>query len=76
MRLIAFIVDGHEVSKILEYIGVDADPPRITRARGPPLWNEGDAQASDDIETEPDWEPSVQLEPDYQYDQRISWYVR
>jgi len=43
MRLIAFIIDGHEVGKILENIGVDAQPPRITPARGPPLWDEGDA---------------------------------
>ncbi len=86
MRIIAFIIDGHEVGKILEYIGVDAEPPRITLARGPPLWDEGDAQASDgkinnpvashgesQVETGLEQDPSAQIEPDYQYDQRISW---
>jgi hypothetical protein len=44
MRLIAFITNGAEVRKILEHIGVDCEPPHITPARGPPLWEECDAQ--------------------------------
>lgn len=38
IRLIAFITSGAEVRKILEHIGVDSEPPRISPARGPPLW--------------------------------------
>ena len=38
VRIIAFIVDGAEVRKILEHTGVDARAPRIAPARGPPLW--------------------------------------
>ena len=44
MRLIAFITNGAEVRKILEHIGVDSEPPHITPARGPPLWESCDAQ--------------------------------
>ena len=43
MRIIAFIVDGAEVRKILEHIGVDARPPRMTPAREPPLWDDCNA---------------------------------
>ena len=43
MRIIAFITDAAEVRKILEHIGADSQAPRITPARGPPLWDECDA---------------------------------
>ena len=44
MRIIAFITDGAEVRKILECIGVDSEPPPISTARGPPQWEDCDAQ--------------------------------
>jgi hypothetical protein len=56
MRLIAFITDGSEVRKILEHIGVDCEPPHITTARGPPLWQNSDAQMGQDVLIEPDWD--------------------
>jgi hypothetical protein len=37
MRLIAFIIEGSQIKKILEHIGVDSQAPRIASARGPPL---------------------------------------
>ena len=46
MRLIAFITKGAEVRKILKHIGVDCEPPHITPARGPPLWEDCDAQTA------------------------------
>ena len=55
MRLIAFITDGAEVCKILEHIGVDSQAPRISPARGPPLWDDCDAQAGKGVDVEPDW---------------------
>lgn len=73
MRIIAFIVDGAEVRKILEHIGVDAQAPRITPARGPPLWDDCDAAMVDGVDVEPEWDPSAQIAPDNQIDQRISW---
>lgn len=34
MRLIAFITEGAQIRMILDHIGVDAQPPRISPARG------------------------------------------
>ena len=73
MRIIAFIVDGVEVRRTLEHTGVDAPAPRITPARGPPLWCDCDAALVDGVEVEPEWDSSVQIAPDYQADQCISW---
>ncbi len=39
MRLIAFINDGAEIRKILDHIGIESNPPKISKARGPPLWD-------------------------------------
>jgi hypothetical protein len=73
MRLIAFITDRAEVRKILDHIGVDSLAPRISPARGPPLWDDCDAQAHEAVEVEPDWDASIQTAPDYEVDQRINW---
>ncbi|MGH8848541.1 MAG: transposase, partial [Polaromonas sp.] len=74
MRIIAFITEGQEVRKILEHIGVDAYPPRITPARGPPLWDGCDALEQEGcVDVEPEWDPSARQAPDYQVDQRVSW---
>ncbi len=37
MRIIAFVTHSTDIRQILEHIGVDAEPPRITPARGLPL---------------------------------------
>ena len=37
MRILAFITHSADICQILEHIGVDAEPPRITPAREPPL---------------------------------------
>lgn len=77
MSIIAFITDGVEVRKILEHIGVGSQAPRITPARGPPLWDACDASVMDEgAATLPDWDLAAQPAPDYpdyQVDQRISW---
>jgi len=74
MRLIAFITNGSDVRKILEHIGVDCEPPHITPARGPPLWDDcGDAQRGEGVEVEPDWDLAAQPAPDYEVDQRVNW---
>ena len=73
MRIIAFIIEGEEVRKILEHIGLDAQAPRITPARGPPLWDDCDAQAGEGVDVEPDWDTSAQIALEYQVDQRINW---
>jgi len=75
MRLIAFITEGVQIRKILHHIGVDSEPPQISPARGPPLWEEcGDAQMGDGAQIEPaDWDLVAQAAPGFEVDQRISW---
>jgi hypothetical protein len=73
MRLIAFITEGTQIRKILDHIGVASEPPRISPARGPPLWDDCDAQTGDGVQIEPDWDLAAQAGPDYEVDQRINW---
>ena len=74
MRLIAFITEGTQISKILDHIGVDSEPPQISPARGPPLWDDcSDAQTDDGVHIEPDWDLAPQPAPDYEVDQRSNW---
>ena len=77
MRLIAFITEGTQIRRILDHIGVDSEPPHISPARGPPLWDDCDAQTVEGVASEPDWatdwDGAAQPAPDYEVDQRISW---
>ena len=73
MRIIAFVTHGADIRQILNHIGVDAEPPRITPARGPPLWDGADVQADEGVEPAPDWDEAAQPAPDFEVDQRISW---
>jgi hypothetical protein len=74
MRLIALITAGMQIRKILDHIGVDSEPPHISPARGPPLWEDcGDAQMDDGVHIEPDWELAAQPAPDQEVNQRINW---
>jgi hypothetical protein len=52
---------------------VDSEPPRISPARGPPLWDDCDAQTGDGVQIEPDRDLAAQPAPDYEVDQRINW---
>ncbi len=72
-RLIASITEGTQTGKILEHIGVDSEPPRIAPARGPPLWQDCDAQMGEGVQIEPDWDLAAQLAPDFDADQRVNW---
>ena len=73
MRLIAFITEGAQIRRILEHIGVDSEPPHISPARGPPLWDDCEAQTNEGVHIEPDWDLAAQPAPDYEVDQRVSW---
>ena len=44
MRIIAFITHSAEIRQILDHIRVDCEPPRLSPARGPPLWEGSDTQ--------------------------------
>ena len=57
--------------------GVPAEPPHISPARGPPLWDEcGDPQMGEGVEVEPDWatdwDGAAQPAPDFDADQRVN----
>ena len=73
MRLIAFITEGTQIRRILDHIGVDSEPPHISPARGPPLWDDCDAQTDEGVHIELDWDLAAQPAPDFEVDQRVSW---
>jgi hypothetical protein len=74
MRLIAFITEGAQIRRILDHIGVESEPPHISPARGPPLWDDiGDAQMDDGAQIEPDWDLAAPPAPDFDVDQRVNW---
>ena len=57
---------------MLDHIGVQTKPPNIAPTRGPPLWEDCDAQAGESGQCEPDWDLVAQPAPDYELDQRIN----
>ena len=71
MRIIAFITDASTVRKILDHLGEPAQPPRISPARGPQLWEA--ATATEQAGNGPQWNSSAQPEPVFEFDQRIAW---
>ena len=73
MRIIAFITHSADIRHILEHIGAETESPRITPARGPPLWDGCDAQMGDGVELAPDWDEAAQEAPDFEADLRGSW---
>jgi len=73
MRLIAFITQRADILQILNHIGVESEPPHISPARGPPLWDGCDAQVDDWVHVEPDWDLAEQPAPDCEMDQRLNW---
>ena len=68
---------GHaRIRRILDHFGVDSEPPHISPARRPPLWEDCDAHVGEGIAPEPDWandwDGAAQPAPDFKVDQRIS----
>ncbi len=45
----------------------------VQSARGPPLWDECDAQMGDGVDVEPDWDHTAQQASELEVDQRIIW---
>ena len=58
------------VRKILRHLGEPAQPPRISTARGPPLWEA--ATATEQAGNDPQWDSSTQPEPVFEFDQCIA----
>ena len=73
MRIIAFITHSAEIRQLFDHIGVASEPPRISPARGPPLWEDGDAQMGEGVQVEPDWDLAAQPAPDFEVNQRVNW---
>ena len=66
MRIIAFITNAPTVRAILAHLGGPTAPPRIARARGPPLWDMPDAGAGT-------LDPQAPPAPAHEFEQRIAW---
>ena len=73
MRIIAFITHSADIRRILDHIEVASKPPRIGSARGPPLWQDCDAQKGDGVQVEPDWGLAAQPAADYEVEQRMNF---
>jgi hypothetical protein len=73
MRLIAFINDGAEIRKILDHIGVESSPPKISQARGPPLWDACDDAEEKDYFDDGAGDDIGQQGPDDDVDQSVNW---
>lgn len=65
MRIIAFITHRADIRHILEHIGVQSEPPHITPARGPPLWESCDALAGERSQIGADLDLAAQPAPDF-----------
>ena len=74
LQIIAFITEGSTVRRILNHIGQPTDPPKVSPARGPPVWwEEGEGQPAARTHAFPSFDPLAQPEPDFQFDQTVSW---
>ena len=74
---IALIMHSADIGQMLNHIGVQAEPQNISPPRGPPLWEDCDAQAREGGQIEQDWaidwDGARQPTPDYKVDQRVNW---
>ena len=66
MRSIAFPTEPASVNALLTHLGEPSTPPKLARARGPPLWDPVTEQV-------PRWEDAPARVPQYRFDQRLSW---
>ena len=65
MRLIAFLTDPASVKPMLVHLGLPAQPPRVAPARDPRL---------EDLDQTPAIDPADPIpEPEYEFDQNVSW---
>ncbi len=71
MQIIAFVTDASTIQKILGHIGEPTQPPTISPARGPPLWEA--AMTAKDVDNNHQYDLAAQPAPEFEFDQRISW---
>lgn len=65
MQVIAVIQDKPVINKILESVGEATEPPTLSKARGPPVWDD----YNQDIPVD---ENGLSI-PEYEFDQCVSW---
>jgi hypothetical protein len=73
MRSVAFVTEASTMQRILIHIGEPSTPPRIAPAPGPPLCDEDNSEAISLDEERFTGEPLDPPEPEYKFDQRLSW---
>ena len=73
MRVIAFFTHSADIRQILDHIGVESAPPKISPAREPPLWEDCDAHQGEGTQIGPGSDLTAQPAPDYEVDQRVNW---
>jgi hypothetical protein len=73
MRIVAFVTEAAPVQRILDHFGEPTTPPRTAPARGPPPWEEEDCGAVSVDEERFPGDPLAQPEPNYEFDQRVTW---
>jgi hypothetical protein len=66
VQIISFVTETPSVRRILEHIGEPMEPPRISPARGPPIWSE-------EINQDSYGDPLAQPVPDNDFDQTVNW---
>jgi hypothetical protein len=66
IQIISFVTETPTIHRILEHIGEPVEPPRISPARGPPIWDE-------EINQDSYGDPLAQPAPDDDFDQTVSW---
>ena len=72
--MIAFITHSADIGRMLDHTGVQAEPPRISPAREPPLcMDPGEAQVGVGAQVEAGCNLAWQPAPDDEVDQRINW---
>jgi len=67
VRIVALITGAAPVRRILNHIGEPAEPPRISRARGPP------AREEPPVDAVPDWDTLAQPPPERVFDHQVPW---
>ena len=72
-RIIAFITHSADIRHTLDHIGVESEPPHIAPARGPPWWDDCDAQVGAGADGEPNWDMAEQPAPDEGVHRRVNW---
>ena len=73
LRLIAFIAEDAQIRKIPGTHRRGLQGPTHIPARGPPRWDDCDAQVDDAARIKPDSDLAAQLAPDFDVDQRVNW---